>query len=131
MAKDVIKSESEDIERCNAIIRGINGANNDNALTPSETDVHRERLRSYVSNVTVKALTEIGALREELSDLIRSVHEHQETLLDQIDRFGLLGNSLHEMKSIMSDAVQQTNAQFKTLSIVTPLPNSTNGSGTH
>ena len=77
--------------------------------------VHYERLRSYVNNVTLTSLNEISALREECAELIRTVHDRQELLLQQIHSYSVMAKSLLESKKIMADAIAGINEQFKNL----------------
>jgi hypothetical protein len=81
------------------------------------TDVHNERLRSYVTNVTLTALSELGALRDECNVLMHSVQDVQDTLLHQISAYVRLAKALIDTKTIMADALGNINTQFKNLPI--------------
>jgi hypothetical protein len=108
-------------ERMHAVVKAMNGKG-DIDTAPDETEVHRERLRSYVNNFTLTALNEMSDLRDECGELIRTVHECQETLLHQIDAFSMMARSLRESKKIMSEALHEITDQFKTLPIVPTMP---------
>jgi hypothetical protein len=111
-------------QRMTEIIKGINGGAEPNpAHAPNEADVHYERLRSFVSNITQTALMEIGALRDECGELIRTVHDRQETLLVEIHAFSTLAKGLLESKRVMAEALDDINTQFRNLPIVPTLPN--------
>ena len=118
------EQQHQDSDRLHAIIRSLNGGSTSMTETamPDETDVHYERLRAYVSNITLTSLNEIGALREECSELIRTVHERQDTLLQQIHAYSVLAKSLLESKKIMADALAGINEQFKSLPFTATLP---------
>lgn len=114
-----------DTERMNTIIKAfaLNGGDSGEHgtdLTPN--DVHYERLRSLVTNVTLTALNEIGELRDECGELIRTVNDRQETLLQHIHAFSVMAKGLLDSKKVMAEALHDINAQFKSLPLAPTLP---------
>ena len=115
-----------DIDHLQEIVKSIANGRGEPPETPApaapnETDVQRERLRSYVTNITLTALKEIGLLREECGTLISTVQERQDTLLHQIEAFASVARSLMDSKKVMADALADINREFKSLPIAPTL----------
>jgi hypothetical protein len=103
------KYAPKQVRRNRAAASGGNGSGDP---APSATALHHERMAQLVGNISLVALDELRAMRDQVDSLMTAMHQRRDTVLQVVQEYTGMSQAVVDTKQVIGNALGILQAQF-------------------